>query len=171
MDNGESTTQISVTKDSKEAEVLCLLQTYWDEANVRLSTPSTYAKKIISLLSWKDRVARVKFWQRSREAVQIMGKWRSSFLAAKPRENGSFSAAKQLSHEQKLICQLRGQKIVGWLTFVHHDSIQQPGSIPVNIWVIWRIKKRPVNSRRTDRRETPLKMNYTKVDWLKTSRT
>ena len=28
MDYGESTTQISVTKDSKEAEVLCLLHTY-----------------------------------------------------------------------------------------------------------------------------------------------
>ena len=40
MNKGESTTQISVTKDSKEAEVLCLLQT-----NVRLSSPSTCAKK------------------------------------------------------------------------------------------------------------------------------
>lgn len=51
MNKGASTTQISVTKDSKEAEVLCLLQTYRD----------TSAKKIISMLSWKDRVARVKF--------------------------------------------------------------------------------------------------------------
>ena len=40
MNKGESTTQISVTKDSKEAEALCLLQT-----NVRLSSPSTRAKK------------------------------------------------------------------------------------------------------------------------------
>ena len=28
MDKGESTTQISLTKDRKDAEVLCLLQTY-----------------------------------------------------------------------------------------------------------------------------------------------
>ena len=75
--------KISITKDSKEAAVLCLLQTYRDDSNARLSPPSTHAQKIISMLSWKDCVARVKFLRRCWEALRIMGKRRRSFRAAK----------------------------------------------------------------------------------------
>ena len=84
MDKGESKTQISVTKDSKEAEVLCLLQTYWDEHNVRLSPPSTYALKIISMLTWKDRVAtESKVLTEMLRSSADNGKRQRSFLAAK----------------------------------------------------------------------------------------
>ena len=90
-----------------------------------------------------------------------MGKRQRSFLAAKAARM-AVSVPPKLQQEQKLIRQLRGLKIVVWLTFVHHDSIQQPGSIPVNIWVIW-IKKRLVNSHHTDSSEIPFKVNYTEL--------
>ena len=95
MDRGESTTQISVTTDSKEAEVLCLLQTYWDEHNIRLSPPSTYALKIISMLSWKDRVAtESKVLTEMLRSPADNGKKTALVSRGKSGENGGFSTAK-----------------------------------------------------------------------------
>ena len=63
MNKGEYTTQISVTKDSKEAEARFYVYCRHIETRLMLDlVPLAHVlKKIISMLSWKDRVARVKF--------------------------------------------------------------------------------------------------------------
>lgn len=105
MNKGEYTTQISVTKDSKEAEVLCLLQT-----NVRLSSPSTRAKKNYQHAQLEGSRSESKVLTEMMRSRADNGKKTALVSRGKSRAIMAASLPPNLSHEQKLIRQLRGVK-------------------------------------------------------------